>query len=399
MAWNEPGGNKPRDPWGGGGGGGDQRPPDLDEALKNLKDRINNLFGGKGGGNGGGNKPSGGFPGGLLVVALVVLVVGYVLMGFYLVDQRERGVVLRFGEFNRMVDPGLNWRAPIIEQGMQVDVGQNRSYEISEEMLTEDTNIVAVTLEVQYKVLDPQAFLLRVGAPETILKHATSSALRHVVGSSTMDDVLRDRREDIRLLVRERLQDYLDRYNTGLVINQVVLDKTAAPEAVRDAFDDVAKAKEDEDRFKKEAEAYYNSVIPEARGQAARITEEATAYKTRVVAEAEGDAARFSDLVAEYRKAPEVTRQRLYLDTLTEVFSNSSKVLLDAQGSDSLMYLPLDQMFKGKRPVSGDAAGTSGRSGSSGSSSPTTSSAGADDGGSGRSSSRSLYQSNRTEIR
>ncbi|HBP67711.1 MAG TPA: FtsH protease activity modulator HflK, partial [Alcanivorax sp.] len=213
-------------------------------------------------------------------------------------------------------------------QSMSVDVGQNRSYEISEEMLTEDTNIVAVTLEVQYKVLDPQAFLLRVGAPETILQHATSSALRHVVGSSTMDDVLRDRREDIRLLVRERLQEYLDRYNTGLVINQVVLDKTAAPEAVRDAFDDVAKAKEDEDRFKKEAEAYYNSVIPEARGQAARITEEAEAYKVRVVAEAEGDAARFTDLVAEYRKAPEVTRQRLYLDSLTEVFSNSSKVLL-----------------------------------------------------------------------
>ena len=398
MAWNEPGGNKPRDPWGGGGGGGDQRPPDLDEALKNLKDRINNLFGGKGGGGGGGNKSSGGFPGGLLAVALVVLVVGYVLMGFYLVDQRERGVVLRFGEFNRMVDPGLNWRAPIIEQSMEVDVGQNRSYEISEEMLTEDTNIVAVTLEVQYKVLDPQAFLLRVGAPETILQHATSSALRHVVGSSTMDDVLRDRREDIRLLVRERLQEYLDRYNTGLVINQVVLDKTAAPEAVRDAFDDVAKAKEDEDRFKKEAEAYYNSVIPEARGQAARITEEAEAYKVRVVAEAEGDAARFTDLVAEYRKAPEVTRQRLYLDSLTEVFSNSSKVLLDAQGSDSLMYLPLDQMFKGKQPVSGDS-GAANRGSGSGSSSPTSSSAGADDGGSGRSGSRSLYQSNRTEIR
>ena len=262
----------------------------------------------------------------------------------------------------------------------------------------EDTNIVAVTLEVQYKVLDPQAFLLRVGAPETILQHATSSALRHVVGSSTMDDVLRDRREDIRLLVRERLQEYLDRYNTGLVINQVVLDKTAAPEAVRDAFDDVAKAKEDEDRFKKEAEAYYNSVIPEARGQAARITEEAEAYKVRVVAEAEGDAARFTDLVAEYRKAPEVTRQRLYLDSLTEVFSNSSKVLLDAQGSDSLMYLPLDQMFKGKQPVSGDS-GASNRGSGSGSSSSTTSSAGADDGGSGRSGSRSLYQSNRTEIR
>ncbi|HEX5678096.1 MAG TPA: FtsH protease activity modulator HflK [Alcanivorax sp.] len=396
MAWNEPGGNKPRDPWGGGGGGGDQRPPDLDEALKNLKDRINNLFGGKGGG-GGGNKSSGGFPGGLLAVALVVLVVGYALMGFYLVDQGERGVVLRFGEFNRMVDPGLNWRAPIIEQSMEVDVGKNRSYSLSEEMLTKDTNIVAATLGVQYKVQDPRAFLLEVARPETILEHATSSALRHVVGSSTMDDVLKDRREDIRMQVRERLQEYLDRYNTGLIINQVVLDRTAAPEPVRDAFDDVAKAKEDEDRFKKEAEAYFNSVIPQARGQAARILAEAEGYKVKVVSEAQGDAARFTDLVVEYRKAPEVTRQRIYLDSLTEVFSESSKVLVDSKSGDSLMYLPLDQMLKGKK-MNGD----SGAAVSSGQSSlaDNPGSAGADDGGGeSRSQPRSLYQRNSTEIR
>ena len=395
MAWNEPGGNKPRDPWGGGGGGGgDQRPPDLDEALKNLKDRINSLFGGKSGG-GGGKKPSGGFPGGLLAVFLIILAVGYVLMGFYVVDQSQRAVVLRFGEFNRMVDPGLNWRAPIIEQTMKVDVGQNRSYELSEEMLTEDTNIVSVTLEVQYKVLDPQAYLLRVAAPEAILEHATSSALRHVVGSSTMDGVLKDRREDIRLEVRERLQDYLDRYNTGLVINQVVLDKTAAPEAVRDAFDDVAKAKEDEDRFKKEAEAYYNSVIPQARGQGARIEAEADAYKARVVAEALGDAARFNDMVTEYRKAPEVTRQRLYLQTMTEVLSNSSKVLADIPNGDSLMYLPLDQMLKGRAAKGGNKSSDASKAGNS----LDPSSAGADDGGGSRPASRSLYQSNRTEIR
>ncbi|MCH2558626.1 MAG: FtsH protease activity modulator HflK [Alcanivorax sp.] len=395
MAWNEPGGNKPRDPWGGGGGGGDQRPPDLDEALKNLKDRINSLFGGKSGGGNSGRKSSGGFPGGLLAVVLIILAVGYVLMGFYVVDQSQRAVVLRFGEFNRMVDPGLNWRAPIIEQSMKVDVGQNRSYELSEEMLTEDTNIVAVTLEVQYKVLDPQAYLLRVGAPEAILEHATSSALRHVVGSSTMDGVLKDRREDIRLEVRERLQDYLDRYNTGLVINQVVLDKTAAPEAVRDAFDDVAKAKEDEDRFKKEAEAYYNSVIPQARGQGARVEAEADAYKARVVAEAQGDAARFNDMVTEYRKAPEVTRQRLYLQTVSEVLSNSSKVLADIPNGDSLMYLPLDQMLKGRAGKSSGQSGDAGKAG--GNLDP--SSAGADDGGSSRQAPRSLYQSNRTEIR
>lgn len=395
MAWNEPGGNKPRDPWG-GGGGGDQRPPDLDEALKNLKDRINNLFGGKGKNGGGGGKTSGGgLPTGVLIAALVVVVVGYVVMGFYVVDQSQRAVVLRFGEFNRMVEPGLNWRAPIAEQVMKVDVSQNRTYSLSEEMLTRDTNIVAVTLGVQYRVVDPKAFLLRVAAAETILEHATSSALRHVVGSSTMDGVLKDRREDIRMEVRQRLQEYLDRYNTGLEINQVVLDRTAAPDAVSDAFDDVAKAREDEDRFKKEAEAYYNAVIPEARGKAARITEEAEAYKARVVAEAQGDASRFLDLVAEYQKAPKVTRDRLYLDTLTAVLSGSSKVLVDVKGGDNVMYLPLDQLMK-NRSDNGDgkAAGSSGSS-----SRRTTSDAGADDGGGKSVVPRSLYNTNRTEIR
>ncbi|ASK35426.1 FtsH protease activity modulator HflK [Alloalcanivorax mobilis] len=399
MAWNEPGGNKPRDPWGGGGGGGDQRPPDLDEALKNLKDRINNLFGGKSGngnGGGGGKSTGGGLPVGVLIAALVVVAVGYALMGFYQVDQSERAVVLRFGKFDRMVDPGLNWRAPIIEESMKVDVSQNRTYELSEEMLTRDTNIVAVTLGVQYRVVDPKAFLLRVAAPETILEHATSSALRHVVGSSTMDGVLKDRREEIRMEVRKRLQEYLDRYNTGLEINQVVLDRTAAPDPVSDAFDDVAKAREDEDRFKKEAEAYYNSVIPEARGKAARVTEEAEAYKTRVVAEAQGDASRFLDLVAEYQKAPKVTRDRLYLDTLTAVLSDSSKILVDVKDGDNVMYLPLDQLMKNR-----STSGTQDSSGDSGSAKRrTTSDAGADDGGgSRRSAPRSLYNSNSTEIR
>jgi len=244
-------------------------------------------------------------------------------------------------------------------------------------------------------VVDPKAFLLRVAAPETILEHATSSALRHVVGSSTMDGVLKDRREDIRMEVRKRLQEYLDRYNTGLEINQVVLDRTAAPDSVSDAFDDVAKAREDEDRFKKEAEAYYNAVIPEARGKAARITEEAEAYKTRVVAEAQGDASRFLDLVAEYQKAPKVTRDRLYLDTLTAVLSDSSKILVDVKDGDNVMYLPLDQLMK-NRSTSGaqDSSGDSG-----GSKRRTTSDAGADDGGGSRSAPRSLYNSNRTEIR
>ncbi|MBQ26314.1 FtsH protease activity modulator HflK [Alcanivorax sp.] len=390
MAWNEPGGNKPKDPW---GGGGDQGPPDLDEALKNLKDKINNVFGSKGGKSGGGGSSSGGgSPWPVLVIALVIVAIGYGLMGFFQVDQRERAVVLRFGKFDRIVEPGLNWRAPILEQFEKVDVGQNRRYEITEEMLTKDTNIVSVTLQVQYQVLDPRPFLLKVAQPEEILEHATSSALRHVVGSSSMDDVLKDNREAIRVQVRERLDDYLNRYDTGLVLRQVVLDKTEAPDAVRDAFDDVSKAKEDEDRFKKEAEAYSNSVIPQARGEAQRIEEEAFAYKQQVIDEAKGDANRFTDLLTEYRKAPDVTRERLYLETMTEVFSNTSKVLVDVNKGDSLIYLPLDKLMKnqdGKVKAPNQNATPSG----------TTSSAGADDGGSGRNTGRSLYNNRNQELR
>jgi membrane protease subunit HflK len=181
MAWNEPGGNKPKDPW---GGGGDQGPPDLDEALKNLKEKINSVFGGKGGKSGGSSGSGGGSPWPILIIAAVIGVVVYALVGFFQVDQRERAVVLRFGEYNRTVDPGLRWRAPIIEQFQKVDVEQNRRYDITEAMLTRDTNIVSVTLQVQYQVLDPIPFLLKVARPETILEHATSSALRHVVGSA-----------------------------------------------------------------------------------------------------------------------------------------------------------------------------------------------------------------------
>ena len=344
MAWNEPGGNKPKDPW---GGGGDQGPPDLDEALKNLKDKINNVFGGKGGRPGGDGSKPGGSPLPLLAVVAVIALVVYGLVGFFQVDQRERAVVLRFGKFDRIVEPGLNWRAPILEQYQKVDVGQNRRYEITEEMLTKDTNIVSVTLQVQYQVLDPRPFLLKVAQPEQILEHATSSALRHVVGSASMDDVLKDNREAIRVQVRQRLDEYLNRYDTGLVLRQVVLDKTEAPDAVRDAFDDVSKAKEDEDRFKKEAEAYRNAVIPQARGEAQRLTEESEAYKQRVIDGAMGDADRFTDLLTEYRKAPDVTRERLYLETMTQVFGATSKVLVDVDNGNSLIYLPLEQLVKG----------------------------------------------------
>jgi len=390
MAWNEPGGNKPKDPW---GGGGDQGPPDLDEALKNLKEKINSVFGGKGGKSGGSSGSGGGSPWPVLIIAAVIGVVVYALVGFFQVDQRERAVVLRFGEYNRTVDPGLRWRAPIIEQYQKVDVEQNRRFEITEAMLTRDTNIVSVTLQVQYQVLDPIPFLLKVARPETILEHATSSALRHVVGSSTMDDVLKDNREAIRVQVRERLDEYLNRYDTGLVLKQVVLDRTQAPDAVRDAFDDVSRAKEDEDRFKKEAEAYRNAVIPQARGEAKRLEEEAEAYRNRLIDSAAGDAERFSDLLTEYRKAPEVTRERLYLETMTEVYSATSKVLVDVDNGNSLIYLPLEQLVKGR---GGNVKVPESKGGANPASS---SSAGADDGGSGREASRSLYSTPNRELR
>ncbi|WP_290536314.1 MULTISPECIES: FtsH protease activity modulator HflK [Alcanivorax] len=390
MAWNEPGGNKPKDPW---GGGGDQGPPDLDEALKNLKEKINSVFGGKGGKSGGGGRSGGGSPWPVLIIAAVIGVVVYGLVGFFQVDQRERAVVLRFGEYNRTVDPGLRWRAPIIEQYEKVDVEQNRRYEITEAMLTRDTNIVSVTLQVQYQVLDPIPFLLKVARPEVILQHATSSALRHVVGTSTMDDVLKDNREAIRVQVRERLDEYLNRYDTGLVLKQVVLDRTQAPDAVRDAFDDVSRAKEDEDRFKKEAEAYRNAVIPQARGEAKRLEEEAEAYRNRLIDSAVGDAERFTDLLTEYRKAPEVTRERLYLETMTEVYSATSKVLVDVDNGNSLIYLPLEQLVKGR---GGNVKVPESKGGANPASS---SSAGADDGGSGREASRSLYSTPNRELR
>ena len=390
MAWNEPGGNKPKDPW---GGGGDQGPPDLDEALKNLKEKINSVFGGKGGKSGGGGRSGGGSPWPVLIIAVVIGVVVYGLVGFFQVDQRERAVVLRFGEYNRTVDPGLRWRAPIIEQYEKVDVEQNRRYEITEAMLTRDTNIVSVTLQVQYQVLDPIPFLLKVARPEVILQHATSSALRHVVGTSTMDDVLKDNREAIRVQVRERLDEYLNRYDTGLVLKQVVLDRTQAPDAVRDAFDDVSRAKEDEDRFKKEAESYRNAVIPQARGEAKRLEEEAEAYRNRLIDSAVGDAERFSDLLTEYRKAPEVTRERLYLETMTEVYSATSKVLVDVDNGNSLIYLPLEQLVKGR---GGNVKVPESKGGANPASS---SSAGADDGGSGREASRSLYSTPNRELR
>ena len=340
MAWNDPGGNKPRDPW--GGRGGDQGPPDLDEVLNNLRKRFGGLFGG-GGGRGSGGGGGGAMMGGIIVAVLAVF---YLIWGFYTVEQQERAVVLSFGKYDRTAGPGLNWHWPPVEQHFKVNVQQTRYYRLTEDMLTADTNIVGVSLEVQYKVVDEKAFILRVSRPEELLHHATESALRQVVGSSTMDDVLVDEREAIGVDIGVLLQQYLDSYNSGIRVVNFVLSDTKAPEPVRDAFNDVARAKEDEERLRNEAEAYANRIIPEARGQAQRLRAEAEAYKEQVIAEAQGDAQRFQDLLTEYRKAPSVTRERLYIETVQSVLAANAKVLVDVEGGNNMMYLPLDQILK-----------------------------------------------------
>ncbi len=340
MAWNEPGGNgeKPRDPW----GGGDQGPPDLDEVLKKMQERFGGLFGGSSSSSGGSS--SGAISGSLILLVLSVGLIAWGLMGFYQVDEQERGVVLRLGKYHATVQPGLQWNPPLIDQVTKVNVTRVNTTTHREQMLTEDENIVEVDLSVQYVIQNAEDFVLKVRTPERSLMHATESALRHVAGSSSMDYVLTDGRTQLAIDVRERLQGYLDDYQTGIQVSKVNIDDAKPPAEVQEAFDDVIKAREDEERLKNEAQAYANGIVPEARGQAQRQIEEASAYKEQVVAAAQGEADRFAALLVEYQKAPEVTRQRLYIDAVSGVLGNSSKVMVDVEGGNNMMYLPLDKI-------------------------------------------------------
>lgn len=359
MAWNEPGGNSnnnDQDPWGGRRGGDRKGPPDLDEAFRKLQDSLNGMFGGKkssGGGAAGGRK-GGGF--GLIAIVVAVLAVMWLYSAIYVVDEQEQAVVLRFGEYYETVGPGLNIYFPPVDRKFQENVTRERAYSKQGQMLTEDENIVEVPLTVQYKISNLKDFVLNVDQPEVSLQHATDSALRHVVGSTAMDQVLTEGREQVATDTRERLQRFLDNYRTGVTVTQVNVQSAAAPKEVQEAFDDVIRAREDEQREKNQAEAYANGVIPEARGQAQRIIEEASGYRDAVVSRAEGEAARFKLLLAEYRKAPQVTRERLYLETMQEIYGNTSKVLVAGdKGQNNLLYLPLDKMVQGRAAAPGNA--------------------------------------------
>lgn len=354
MAWNEPGGGNSKDPWGGNGrrdnnknnNGNNQGPPDLDEAIQQLLDNLKGLFGGKKGGSSGGKSSGGGNGAGVAGILAVVAVIFLLVNSVYTLDEQERGVVLRLGKYLKTEDPGLRFKIPLVDTVVSVNTTKVREAEIKERMLTKDENIVEVELNAQYRVVDPVAFALRVEQPERTLIAAAESALRHEVGSIEMDPILTSGRAALAEEIQVRLQKYLDIYNTGMVLANVNIKDARPPSQVKAAFDDVQKAKQDKERFISEATAYANSVVPEARGRSQRQLEEANAYKAQVVSRAEGEASRFNNLLKEYKKAPKVTRERLYLDAVSKVYQNASKVLVDVEGGNNMMYLPLDKLVR-----------------------------------------------------
>jgi len=336
MAWNEPGGGN-RDPWGGKGSG--EGPPDLDEMARKLRDRMNSILGG-GGRRAGGKNP---FNLGFIFIAVIV---AWALSGIYIVEPAERGVVLRLGKYTDTAMPGPHWYLRGVETVDIVDVDQLRTVSHRAKMLTKDENIIQVELAVQYQVRDAKEYLFRVRDPDFTLQEATESALREVIGAITMDDFLSGGRGAIVQQTKDLTQEILDKYTTGLVLTSVNLQDPQPPEEVQGAFEDAIKAQEDEVRYKNQAEAFALDILPKARGDATRMREAAMAYREQVIAQAEGETSRFLQTLTEYEKAPEITRKRLYLETMEYVLANNSKVLLQVKDSNSLMYLPLDKLME-----------------------------------------------------
>ncbi len=345
MPWNEPGGNNQQDPW--TGKNKSKGKHDAEEIINNLNKKLNSLFGGGKGDDGGGmNGPS------LKVIGLVLLLAfaGWLFSGFYTVDAREEALVLRFGKYVKTVGPGLRWHIPApIESVERVDVTRNRSSEDRSTMLTKDENIVDIAVTVQYRVNNAEFYKFNVKNPDAettanpidgTLYQSMRSATREIIGRNAMDYILGDGREQIAQEIKSLMQQILDRYKVGLEVLKVNLTYAEAPEAVKDAFDDANRAREDANRFRNEADTYTNKVLPDARGQAARLLEEARAYRERLVARAQGDASRFQQLAVEYQRAPDVTRERLYLETIENVMQGTRKVVIDSD-NNNLFYLPL----------------------------------------------------------
>lgn len=336
MSWNDNGKNGSRDPW-----GNKNDAPDIDEAIKKFKSLIGSFVGGSGGGDSSGSSPS--FKK-ILPSALVVLIVLYSALGIYTVDAQEEAVILRFGKYSTTKGPGIHWNPPFIDNRFIVNTEKLFTHTTNSSILTKDENIVNVETAVQYKRSNPVFYLLEAASPEDSIAQASESALRHVVGSNSMDNVLTTGREQIAIDVRKRLQERLNAYFTGIEVVTVSIRESRPPEAVREAFDDVVKAREDEVTLRNEAETYANEVVPIARGAAKRAIQDAEGYKAKVIAEAEGEATRFDQLLKEYSKAPDVTRKRLYIDAVQSVMSNSTKVMIDVKDGNNIMMLPLDQV-------------------------------------------------------
>jgi membrane protease subunit HflK len=358
MSLNDPG-------WGNNKGGNKGNgPPDLDELWRDFNRRLSGLLGRKGGGSGGGGGPT--LPnlsprqfGGGAIMLLGLVAVIWLASGFYIVDASQRGVVLQFGRLKETTDPGLRWRLPWPIQSHEiVNLSGVRTVEIgyrgSERnkvpkealMLTDDENIVSVQFAVQYLLKDPMDYIFKNRFPDDSVVQAAEAAIREIVGKSKMDFVLYEGRDVIAANTHKLIQDVLDRYETGIQVRSVTMQSTQPPEQVQAAFDDAVKAGQDRERHKNEGQAYANDVIPRARGAASRLFEEAAGYRGRIIATAEGDASRFKQILVEYSKAPEVTRNRLYLETMQQIYTNTSKVMVDAKGGGNLQNLPLDKLMQ-----------------------------------------------------
>ncbi|GHU03731.1 protease modulator HflK [Betaproteobacteria bacterium] len=388
MSLNDPQwGNRGGDNGGGGGRRPNQGPPDLEELWRDLNQRLGEMFGKKGGrrirrvgdgddgGGGGGNQPpvefNPKFLGGGIGLLLGIIVIVWLASGFYIVDASQRGLVLQFGQYKESTEPGLRWRLPYPVQSHElVNVSEMRVREIGYRgnernkvlkealMLTDDLNIINIQFAVQFTLKDPVDYAFENRDPEEAVMQTAETAIREIVGKNRMDFVLYEGREQISDTAKELMQEILDRYKTGILISKVTMQGAQPPEQVQAAFDDAVKAGQDRERQKNEGQAYANDVIPRARGTASRLFQEAEGYRQRLIATAEGDASRFQQLHAEYAKAPEVTRNRLYLETMQQVYANTSKVFIDAKGQGNLLLLPLDKLMQAAGATSSRVEGT-----------------------------------------
>ena len=338
-------------------------PPDLDEILRKLQQKITGLLGFRPRGPSGPGAPNhygAAMGGGLALVVLLVIAV-WLASGFYIVDEGKRGVVLRFGKYVETTMPGARWHMPYPVESVQVvDIASVRPVEVGyrgntknkqpqeAQMLTDDENIVDVQFAVQYNIKSPEDYLFNNKDPDENVRQAAESSIREVVGKSKMDFVLSAGRTEVGADVKRLMQQILDRYKTGIQILSVNMQNTQAPDPVLPAFEDVQRAKQDRERFKNEGQAYANDVVPKARGVAARLLEEANGYRQSVIANAQGDTARFSQILAQYQRAPGVTRERMYLDAMQQILSSTSKVIVDTKGTNgqSLLYLPIDKLMQ-----------------------------------------------------